>query len=854
MFDGLYAMAMDDLRQCAVEDIRDAAFNAGQPLHVDPVYETGENWPYVWTRDTAYAALLSLAAVDPQRTVNSLLFKTARLKPAAAADRSAAELHIVQDTGTGESYPVSSDRVTWALGAGEALKYLHGEARERFAAVARAAITHTIEIDRTIVYDDQDGLYRGETSFLDWREQTYPVWVKSDLAHIAGSKALSTNVAHYACISLAASLERQQAAATKYEQWAKSLRQAIIATFYVDLGDGRGMWAATKGPLTHPSILRHYDLLGSALAVLVMDAGDDADEASRRRAEAVVATYPHAPRGPPVIHPQHPGVPIYHNSAIWPFVTALWVRAAVRVANWKVVDHGVWSLMRASALHLSNMENLEFLSGETFADAGPLSGPVVNSRRQLWSVAGYLAMVHDVAFGLQTRDDSATGGAGIRFEPFVTRWLRESLLGHSHEVVLDSFAYRGKQLRVRITLPGDQVASPAPPTTDAPVAVPGEASVLVREGADGSPELRATMTGAARPYRVARVTVNARVIAPSAWLGEADLLPPPHTNEWEIALEADGDDRLEARVVEMNLLGGEREAHYAPREPTISTTPTGPDGSVRLRVEKAADDDDRVLLFDVYRDGALYAERVGSDWTEDLPRDRAHSYSAQAVNPKSGLTSRHSRALWLPSSSRDDPHGVGDELVVEARDMRSNGGMLKIGASGAQASTTDNEEAAVTSYYCFWGDRHHWLTTDDVRPVRSGAYAVQVLYSNGAGTRSTGIACALKWLVVDRISGPDHHEGERTQERRRVVVMPQNSEYRWDDVWNWSTPVGVHLREGCRYAITLCSDDDDVEGTRLMNMSYLDHFTSYTNNGRMLGGGDGLANFVNIARIRLRSF
>jgi hypothetical protein len=241
--------------------------------------------------------------------------------------------------------------------------------------------------------------------------------------------------------------------------------------------------------------------------------------------------------------------------------------------------------------------------------------------------------------------------------------------------VLDVFAYRGKQLRVRIALPSDQVAAPAPPTTtDASVAVPGEASVLVREGADGSPELRATMTGAARPYRVAKVTVNGRVIAPSAWLGEADLLPPPHTNEWEIALEADGDDRIEARVVEMNLLGGEREAHYAPREPTISTTPTGPAGSVRLRVEKAADDDDRKLhiphknrklltrscvcvcvcvclcrpcrvpgvLFDVYRDGALYAERVGSDWTEDLPRDRAHSYSAQAVQPtKPHLASVH---------------------------------------------------------------------------------------------------------------------------------------------------------------------------------------------------------------------
>jgi hypothetical protein len=91
---------------------------------------------------------------------------------------------------------------------------------------------------------------------------------------------------------------------------------------------------------------------------------------------------------------------------------------------------------------------------------------------------------------------------------------------------------------------------------------------------------------------------------------------------------------------------------------------------------------------------------------------------AAQVNPKSGLTSRHSRALWLPSSSRDDPHGVGDELVVEARDMRSNGGMLKIGASGAQPSTTDNEEAAVTSYYCFWGDLHHWLTV----PTRPSSF------------------------------------------------------------------------------------------------------------------------------------
>ncbi len=78
------------------------------------MFVAGENWPYVWTRDTAYAALLSLAAVDPQRTVNSLLFKTARLKPAAAAaaDHSAAELATFALKGTDETIPTLADTLT----------------------------------------------------------------------------------------------------------------------------------------------------------------------------------------------------------------------------------------------------------------------------------------------------------------------------------------------------------------------------------------------------------------------------------------------------------------------------------------------------------------------------------------------------------------------------------------------------------------------------------------------------------------------------------------------------------------------------------------------------------------------
>ena len=61
----------------------------------------------------------------------------------------------------------------------------------------------TLERDRRIVFDPRDGLYRGEQSFLDWREQTYPEWVGGNLVHIAMSKTLSTNVLHLRALEIA---------------------------------------------------------------------------------------------------------------------------------------------------------------------------------------------------------------------------------------------------------------------------------------------------------------------------------------------------------------------------------------------------------------------------------------------------------------------------------------------------------------------------------------------------------------------------------------------------------------------------------------------------------------------------
>ena len=199
-FDALFALANQELRQDAVAAIRDGSYNGGAPIDC-ACFETGEKWHYVWTRDLSYAADLGVALLDPARVRRSLEFKLSGYragvaKPPAAAG-SADGLQIIQDTGTGGSWPVSTDRVAWAFGADKALALLPPAERRAFAATALKALVNTLDNDRLAAFDPADGLYRGEASFLDWREQSYAQWIVDDIASLASAKALSTNAAHF---------------------------------------------------------------------------------------------------------------------------------------------------------------------------------------------------------------------------------------------------------------------------------------------------------------------------------------------------------------------------------------------------------------------------------------------------------------------------------------------------------------------------------------------------------------------------------------------------------------------------------------------------------------------------------
>jgi hypothetical protein len=679
MFDALYALALEEVRQCSVASIQDGAYNNAQPIQCPSggCFETGRLWTFAWTRDTAYAVDLGLAALDPTRARNTLEFKLSEL-------RSGGRLQFVQDTGSGGSYPVSSDRAVWALGAWQVLKFLSGAERDAFLALAFEAAQNTIDHDRAVIFDATLGLYRGEQSFLDWREQSYPSWTASDTVQIHMSKALSTNVAHLRLLEIAAQMADElgeSALATTYQGWANDLRSAINSTFYLPAS---GMYATFITTFLDPAPAHQFDLLGSALAVL-------AEVGPSARLENVVSGYPHLPKGPPVIWPQQKEIPIYHNRGLWPFVTAYMIRAARKVRNDAVVNHDVRSLIRGAALNLSNMENFEMVSGLPWVDDGPYSGPVVNSQRQLWSVAGYVSMVHDIIFGIEPSQ------TGLRFRPFITRDLRNSLFSGADNLVLNHFPYHGHTLTVVVELP--------------PTSAVDDSS-----------------------YTVEEVRFNGTVL-------NSELTPAMLEAENQITVTLIDTPEPGASMTLVTDTAEYRNL-FAPLVPTINdVTLTG--GHLRVSFQGGGEPSNEIA-FNIYRDGVQVAtdlDGATTEWTDtdtSAPAE-SHCYTVEAYFLASGNTSQRAKpyCYWGPSYERI--------ATISAADFAAVGGnyVLNYGRH----------------HYESWGEPSHTLTVSDFNPSFTGPHLLQVVYGNGAGAINTGITCAVKRITVYEQNGPEVGNG-----------------------------------------------------------------------------------------------
>ncbi|MEO6829668.1 MAG: hypothetical protein ABI164_07635, partial [Acidobacteriaceae bacterium] len=172
------------------------------------------------------------------------------------------------------------------------------------------------------------------------------------------------------------------------------------------------------------------EALGESLSILF-------DIASPEQQDEILRSQPLMDYGIPTVYPATPDIPAYHNRSVWPFVQSFWNLAAAKRQNETALLHGIASIYRASALFLTNKENF-------VADTGSPAGTAINSDRQLWSVAGNLAMVYRVNFGMEFAPD------GLQFHPVIP----EALGGTR---ILSNFRYRNAVLTVEVHGFGGQV-------------------------------------------------------------------------------------------------------------------------------------------------------------------------------------------------------------------------------------------------------------------------------------------------------------------------------------------------------------------------------------------------------------
>ncbi|MDP2238406.1 MAG: hypothetical protein Q8J88_18405 [Bacteroidales bacterium] len=397
LIDALYRMSIDEM----LLNIRpDGAFMAGK------------EWGGVWTRDISYAIHLAFAAMHPEASKASLMHKVKNKR-------------IIQDTGTGGSWPASTDRTVWAIAAWE-VYLVTGD--QNWLEEAFEILQNTWNDDLKVAFNDKTGLYFGESSFLDWREQTYPKWMLP--VDIYMSQNLGTNAAHYQMNRILAMMAKQlNQPYEAYESMASRVKNGMNDQLWMP---EKGYYAQYIYGRNHMIVSPRAEALGEALSILF-----DIPDAERQ--QKIVASTPVSEFGIPSIWPQIPGIQPYHNNGIWPFVQGYWILAAAKTKNEAAVIQSIASIYRQAALFATNKENF-------VATTGDYKGTAINSDRQLWSVAANISLVLKVYFGMDYQVD------GLHFKPFIP----ETLHGNKS---LKAFPYRNATLDIEVVGTGHEVLS-----------------------------------------------------------------------------------------------------------------------------------------------------------------------------------------------------------------------------------------------------------------------------------------------------------------------------------------------------------------------------------------------------------
>ncbi len=223
-----------------------------------------------------------------------------------------------------------------------------------------------------VFYDESDGLYFGQPTFIDVGHSGYPNGFNKPTTKKRNKcvwlKASSTNSLYYKGMCVMSEAAEKLGKAEEAAAWAeradkikaailKNLRAQDGSFYYFLYRDGK------------PE--RRSDVLGSAFPVLVgIVEGEDA--------RLALKDFPITPYGIPLIHPFYERNDSYHNNSMWPFADTFFLLAYERA-------YGVGTAEINLQIMLNSFKDGHFCEMRNVKDNLP-SG----SWAQLWTTAGFL--------------------------------------------------------------------------------------------------------------------------------------------------------------------------------------------------------------------------------------------------------------------------------------------------------------------------------------------------------------------------------------------------------------------------------------------------------------------------------
>ena len=362
--------------------------------------------------EISFSIFSSLAIVMPEVSMNLLKNKIE-------------DQMLIQEKGIGGSWPVTTDRISWAIAAWEVFKVT---GNRNWLDDIYVILDNTIKNDLQTVFSKETGLVKGEQPFAGDVGNNYPEWMEP--IDIFETQSLGTNVLHFKLYNVLSEIANELGRPSIfYQEQANRIKNAINTYlwlqkkgYYSEYLYGRSFFVKSK----------RSENLGEALSVLF-------DVANNEQKELIIENTPLQILGIPYSYPKKSSIKESRESNILPFISGFYAWAATKTKNTRAVEYGMASIVRQSGFLLNNTQKLITNKETIIIDQG-------KQKNNLLNLSSTLALYYRVLLGMEYSANK------VSFSPFIPP-------GYDGLIEFRDLKYRNSILNIDIKGFGNKIKS-----------------------------------------------------------------------------------------------------------------------------------------------------------------------------------------------------------------------------------------------------------------------------------------------------------------------------------------------------------------------------------------------------------